>query len=325
MARFSRIVIVTKRTHLQDLLERFVTEAQARFYLEHMGLSFSDYEDAHTAYAGAMDAVVAALPSTPRHVIVDRALLPMFAFEERDLVVTLGGNGLVVNVAKYLDGQPLVAVNPDPRRHEAILVPFRVDGFRSQIRSIVEGRMEIRPVTMAEARLNDGQILLAFNDLFVGRRDHASARYRIEVDGRAEEQSSSGVIISTGAGSTGWLKSIVDGALRIVRICCPEAKGLPAAINTRFDWSADWLRFAVREPFTSSRTGAGIIFGVVGSGEAIRIISRMPEGGVIFSDGVFDDAIAFNSGAIVEIRVSARKASLVSPQANTATIRVEAH
>jgi len=313
MGRFSRIVVVTKRTHLQELLDRFVTEAQARFYLEHMGLSFSEYEEAHQAYLAALDELTNALPSSPRHIVVDRSHLPTFAFQERDLILTLGGNGLVVNVAKYLDGQPIMAVNPDPRRHDMVLVPFRISDVEHRLAQILQGRFEARRVTMAEARMNDGQRLLAFNDLFVGRRDHASARYRIELDGRSEEHSSSGVIVSTGAGSTGWLKSIVTGALGVVREVCPEVKGLPDLVNCRFEWSAEWLRFAVREPFTSSRTQAGIVYGTIGKGHRLRLISRMPEGGVLFSDGILEDSIAFNSGAIVEIGVSDRRAILVVP------------
>ncbi len=311
MRRFDRIVVVTKRTQLHDLLERFVTEAQARFYIEHMGLSFTDYEEAHASYLAALDALMAVLPATPRRIIADRTLLPMFSFEERDLVVSLGGNGLVVNVAKYLDGQPIVGVSPDPKRHDSILLPFRVDDLKQRLPSILEGHMMLRPVTMAEACLNDGQRLLAFNDLFVGRRDHASARYGIEFQGRREEQSSSGIIVSTGAGSTGWLKSVVAGSLEVVRSTCQGVKGLPETLSTRFDWSADWLRFAVREPFTSSKTGAGIVFGTIEDGGRLRVISRMPEGGVIFSDGIFDDAVAFNSGAIAEIGTATRKANLI--------------
>ncbi len=67
-----------------------------------------------------------------------------------------------------------------------------------------------RSVTMAEAVLNDGQRLLAFNDFFVGRRSHVSARYNLRWRGKAEPQSSSGVLVATGAGSTGWLSSVFN-------------------------------------------------------------------------------------------------------------------
>ena len=65
---------------------------------------------------------------------------------------------------------------------------------------------------MAQATLSDGQTLLAFNDLFIGRRSHASAFYTIEHAGQREVHSSSGVIVSTGAGSTGWLSSCYNMA-----------------------------------------------------------------------------------------------------------------
>ena len=69
---------------------------------------------------------------------------------------------------------------------------------------------------MAQAILNDGQALLALNDLFIGQRTHTSARYTIHYDNREEDQSSSGVIVSTGAGSTGWYRSIVTGGVGLV-------------------------------------------------------------------------------------------------------------
>lgn len=313
MARFSRIVVVTKRTQMQELLDRFVTEGQARFYLEHMGLSFSEYAEAHSRYESAMKFLEGVLPTSPRHVVIDRSFLPTFAFEDRDLVVTLGGNGLVVNAAKYVDVQPILAVNPDPARYEAILVPFRLSDVRARTEQVLRGSFQVRSVSMAQARLNDGQIVLGFNDLFIGQRGHASARYRIEFRGKAEDQSSSGIIVSTGAGSTGWIQSVLAGSLGVVRATCAKAQGLPKEMDARFDWGSDFLRFAVREPFPSMKSQTGIVFGTVERDEPLRVISRMPEGGVIFSDGIESDATGFTSGSIVEIRVADRKANLVVP------------
>src|SRR6478752_7184249 len=73
---------------------------------------------------------------------------------------------------------------------------------------VLTGHAAFRQVTLAEARLSDGQRLLAFNDLFLGAASHVSARYRLDAGSGFESQSSSGVIVSTGAGSTGWLSSI---------------------------------------------------------------------------------------------------------------------
>lgn len=127
-----------------------------------------------------------------------------------------------------------------------------------------------------------------------------------------EDQSSSGIIVSTGAGSSAWFKSVVTGALGVVRCAVAGAGALPAAFDTRFEWSSDFLRFAVREPFPSRSSEAGIVFGTVTARAPLRVESHMPDGGVIFSDGVASDAVAFNSGAVAEVAVAPRKAVLVS-------------
>ena len=61
---------------------------------------------------------------------------------------------------------------------------------------------------MAAARLDDGQELLALNEVFVGHASHQSARYTLALGERAERQSSSGLIVATGTGATGWAASI---------------------------------------------------------------------------------------------------------------------
>src|SRR6185436_2894538 len=78
----------------------------------------------------------------------------------------------------------------------------------ARLAQVLSGKARLRSITLAAAQLNEGQRLVAFNDLFIGARAHVSARYRIRFGERAEPQSSSGVIVSTGAGSTGWLSSV---------------------------------------------------------------------------------------------------------------------
>src|SRR5213078_2433217 len=91
---------------------------------------------------------------------VDRDFLPNFLFGPRDVVVTVGQDGLVANTAKYAVGLPIVAVNPDPRRIDGILLPFHVAQARAAVRSVLQGNAHYREVTLAEASLDDGQKLL---------------------------------------------------------------------------------------------------------------------------------------------------------------------
>jgi NAD kinase len=310
-----KIVVITQKTLLDELVERFNTRDQARFYIEHAGESFAEYQDAHDTYKRARDCVAAALPQGVRAQFVDRGFLPNFLFGERDLAVTLGRDGLVVNTAKYLRGQPLLAVNPDPARIDGVLIPFRVEEAGRALARAVEDSAPWTRVSMACAQLSDGQRILAVNDLFIGQRTHVSARYRLELAGRQEDQISSGIIVSTGAGSTGWFRSILTGAAEVVE----SYQGGQAVGDTRdryrFGWDADYLYYGVREPFISRVSGAELVFGRVTAGEALRITSYMPQNGVIFSDGVEADRLDFNSGATARVGLADEFLRLVVPGA----------
>lgn len=315
MATSDKIVVVTRTTALEELVRRFNTRDQARFYVEHMGGSFAEYQAAHDAYRAAAAALREAIPRGVRSQWVDRGFLPNFTFGPRDLVVTLGPDGLVVNTAKYLHGHPLLALNPDPSRIDGVLVPFDVGEAAPILPHALEDNLPIRNVTMARAELNDGQTLDAVNDLFIGQKTHVSARYRIRHGRREENQSSSGVIVSTGAGSTGWYRSLLTGAAGIVEPFVGGKRLEKVRDGYRFDWEADHLVFVVREPFVSKVSSAEIVRGMVEARRPLEIASQMPQNGVIFSDGVEEDNLAFNSGAVARIGVADRKLHLVVPTA----------
>ncbi len=306
--KYEKIVLVTRKTRLEGLIDRFNTLAQAKFYIEHSGSDFSVFEREHEKYHQSLSHLRRAIQRMSKVQIIERSYLPNFLFAEEDLVMTIGIDGLVVNTAKYLSGQPLIAVNPDPENIDGILLPFTVSEAISVLGKSLHGEMKISPVSMAEARLNDGQSILAFNDLFIGRHDHVSARYRIQINGRDERHSSSGIIVSTGAGSTGWLSSLfnmANGMLtgfgefesRLERLSLP--------------WDSDQLLFVVREPFISKISGADIVCGKISQETPLLLESAMPEGGVIFSDGVAADYLAFNAGAMATIAVAEQKTNLV--------------
>jgi len=307
-----KIVVITKKTALEELVERFNTRDQARFYLEHMGASFVEYERDHETYQAALETVRRGFPPGARHQFVDRSFLSTFTFGERDLVVTLGPDGLVVNTAKYLTCQSLLALNPDPQRIDGVLVPFFAQGEAGeQMRRALRGDYRLRHISMVCARLNDGQSLYAVNDLFIGQRTHVSARYLLRHRQEEEEQSSSGIIVSTGAGSTGWFRSVLTGASGVVEAFVPEERVATVREQYRFDWEAEYLYFSIREPFPSKRSEARLIFGRVERGEVMEIVSQMPQNGVIFGDGVEEDYLQFNSGAIAAIGLAEKKLNLI--------------
>lgn len=301
-----KVVLVTRRTRLEELIQRFNTRGQTRFYIEHSGGDFGEYEREHDAYHRSLEVTEQALELGLPIQRLDRSLLPTYAFSDRDLVVALGQDGLVANTAKYVGVQPLIGVNPDPTRNDGILLPFAPDGVRAAAAAAVAGRVEVRQVTLAEAVLNDGQRLLAFNDLFLGLRGHASARYRIRLGEQAEEQSSSGVLVSTGAGSTGWMSSVFNMAAGVAAFTGGTAGG-----GVRLDWESPELLFAVREPFASRHSRATLVAGLLQAGGELEVESHMPAGGVVFSDGVEADFLRFESGATARVRAADHRAHLV--------------
>src|SRR6185436_17634828 len=213
----NKIVLVTRPTRLAELVGRFNTVSQARFYVEHQGADFSDYLREDETYHRALTEAQSVLSQMGRVQTVDRGFLPNFVFGPDDSVVTLGQDGLVANTLKYLNGQPVVGVNPDPERWDGRLLTFRVSDLSKVMPEVVLRTRPTKSVTMAKAALNNGQTLYGVNDLFVGPKTHCSARYLIRSDEASETQSSSGVIVSTGLGSTGWLKSLLTGAAAITQ------------------------------------------------------------------------------------------------------------
>jgi len=306
----NKIVLIVRRTRLDDLITRFNTEDQARFYIEHLDADFSDYQSEDHTYKNAVSDAQKILARHGRVHVVDRAFVPNFIFGPKDIVVTLGQDGLVANVLKYLDGHLLVGVNPDPGRWEGVLLPFNVPDLDLIMPEIFAEKRSVSDVTMAQAELNTGETLCGVNDLFIGPRTHTSARYTIRLGEYSESHSSSGIIISTGLGSTGWLRSILAGATGIAGALTRR----PLKIDEKraFAWDSDYLYFSVREPWPSKTSKAEIIFGKVTTTKPLVLVSQMPENGVIFSDGIESDFLQFNSGTEARITVAEKKGRLVT-------------
>lgn len=305
----NKIILITRKTRLDELIVRFNTEGQARFYIEHLGSDFSDYQAENTVYKTAVQEAQKILSRLGRVQVVDRSFVPNFIFGKQDTVVVLGQDGLVANVLKYLDRQPVIGVNPDPDRWEGVLLPFVLADLSGVIPDVFNGKRQLRHITMAKATLSTGQVIYGVNDLFVGPKTHTSARYSIRIGDKMENHSSSGIIVSTGLGSTGWLRSIVAGATGIASHV--TGRQIEARQKSSFSWDSNYLYFSVREPWPSKTSSADLAFGKITPREPLQLVSAMPENGVIFSDGIEADYLEFNSGVHATLTVADKKGCLV--------------
>jgi len=306
----NKLVMVVRRTRLDGLISKFNTEEQARFYVEHLGQDFSDYQIEDKTYKDSIRHAESILGKHGRLQVIERSYLTNFIFGPSDTVIALGQDGLVANILKYLDSQLLIGVNPDPSRWEGVLLPFTVPDLNLLIPEVFNNKRAISAVTMAQATLSNGETLFGVNDIFIGPRSHTSARYRISSGGHSVNHSSSGIIVSTGLGSTGWLRSILAGATGIVSSMSQS----PLELNDTapLDWDTDQLQFSVREPWPSTTSSAELTFGKVTKDNPLVLVSHMPENGVIFSDGMESDYLQFNSGTTATISLANKQGRLVT-------------
>src|SRR5690348_4666880 len=201
-----RVVIVHRRTELDELTAQHGTRGQVAFYLATRGRDLAELEERDLAVRAALETVAAAIPMDWRRGSVERGDLDRFLFEPDDRVVVVGQDGLVANAAKYLDGQLVIGVDPEPTRNPGVLVRHRPEVVAELFKRGNEVTVEHR--TMVEARTDDGQVLVALNEIFLGHPSHQTARYALqEPDAEVERQASSGLIVATGTGATGWCRS----------------------------------------------------------------------------------------------------------------------
>ena len=288
-----RVVVVSRRSELDELMARHGTRAAADFYLRQRGQDLAEVTSRHALTESALATVGAAIPADWRRGHLERGDLSRFLFGPEDIVVAVGQDGLVANVAKYLDGQPVIGVDPEPGRNAGVLVRHAPAAVRGLLRSSLAAT-EAR--TMVQASLDDGQELLGLNEVYIGHATHQSSRYVLGLpSGERERQSSSGIVVSTGTGATGWCSSIArERAFRAA---------LPAADAAALCWF-------VREAWSSPATGVTLTAGFL-EGDARLEIAGEGERLVVFADGVEGDRLELSWGQRVTVGVAARRLRLV--------------
>ncbi len=291
-----RAVLIHRRTELRELLERHGTRGQAAFFLQTRGRHIEEVEARDQAVQAAIAAVTAAIPADWRRGLVERTDLPRFLFDPDDIIIAVGQDGLVANIARYVDGQVIIGINPEPDRNPGVLVPHPPDAAAALLAATYHPGNHAEQRTMVEAITDDGQQLTALNEIFVGQPSHQTARYTLALpDGHAEQQASSGLIISTGTGATGWCRS--------AWLERRSSLALPAPTERRLTWF-------VREAWPSPATGTSLTEGDLAGGQSLTITSGSDQL-VLFGDGIEADAAPLTWGQTASIHLASRTLRLL--------------
>lgn len=291
-----RVVQVHRRTEYEEMVMRHGTRQQATFFLEQRGRNLGELAERHALVQRAREMVAASVPTDWRRTEIERSDLHHFRFAPEDVVVVIGQDGLVANAAKYLTGQAVIGINPEPSRNPGVLVPHPPEAAPALLASAAsaDGVRERR--TMVAATTDDGQELLALNEVYFGHRSHQSARYRVELaDGSSERHSSSGVLVGTGSGATGWLRSAWQERRSALPLPAPESPDLC------------WF---VREAWPSIATGTELTEGLLRVDTVLTLRSESDEL-VCFGDGMEGDAIRVGWGQSMTISAARQTLDLV--------------
>lgn len=297
MALPPRVVVVQRRTEYEELVARHSTRQQVGFFLAQRDRTLDEVQQRHAAQQEAAQQVFAAIPLDWRRGEVERDDLSRFVFGPEDVIVAVGQDGLVANVAKYLTGQIVVGINPEPERNPGVLVRHAPGAVDALLPRAVEPTADtvIQSRVMVSATLDDGQTLSALNEVYIGHRSHQSARYLLRTPkGATERHSSSGVLVGTGTGATGWCRSAW------------QERRSPVELPTPDQASLCWF---VREAWPSPATGTKHTQGLVRDSQTLAITAESDL--VIFGDGIEGDALSLTWGQTARIGVAATRLRLL--------------
>jgi hypothetical protein len=293
-----RAVLVHRTTEYEELVARHGTHGQAAFFLSSRGRDIEEIAERHRRTRRALAEVTAAIPLTWRQTRVERGDLDRFLFAPEDVVVVVGQDGLVANVAKYLTGQPVVGIDADPGRNPGVLVRHPP---ADAAKLLAAAGSQTEELTMVEAVADDTQRIVALNEIYLGAAGHQTARYRLGLEddgGAVEAQASSGVLVGTGTGATGWIRSVWQERGGAV-----GALSLPRPTDTRLLWF-------VREAWPSPVTGTSLVAGELAGSARLRITVES-ERLIAFGDGMEGDALQLTWGQSVRVGVAEASLRLV--------------
>lgn len=203
------------------------------------------------------------------------------ALERASFVVSVGGDGTLLTASHFVRTGTLLGVNSAPRDSVGYLALARRATIPKTLAAIAAG--ELRPVPVTRLAVSvDGAALPepVLNDvLFAHQHPAATSRYLVRLGRRSETHRSSGLWVSTAAGSTAGIRSS-GGSIMPLR--------------------SQRLQFRARELYRRKGVDFRLASGFLAPGTELVVESQM-EAGWLYVDGS-RVSYRFPFGARAEIR-----------------------
>ncbi|MBI2451883.1 NAD(+)/NADH kinase [Candidatus Pacearchaeota archaeon] len=174
-----------------------------------------------------------------------------------DIVISVGGDGTALSAAHYLFDGPILIVNSSPKKSVGALSTINIDEIDEKLNQIKKGNYKIEKLERIKIYLNN-KILepMALNEVFIANeKAYLISKYKLKIKTKIkikeEKQFSSGLIFSTGTGSTAWFKS---------------AGRKPFSPQSRF------IKMFVREPYFGKLHGFSILNHAMKENESVEVI-----------------------------------------------------
>jgi len=169
------------------------------------------------------------------------------------LVISVGGDGTLLDAAHHVRTRPMLGINSDPNNSVGHLCAGVAAEVERLLSPILEGRVSPSVRRRMRVHVDDREISTpVLNDVLISHPNPAgTSRYTLRLDGRVERQRSGGLWVSTATGSTG-------AAL--------------AAGGERMDPQAAQLQYVVREAMAPKQgCSRDMVHGYVADGATLSV------------------------------------------------------
>lgn len=219
-----------------------------------------------------------------KYVVANRDRLTKAQFQNKGLIIAVGGDGTFLRAAQFVNNQLMLGVNADVKNKEGFFMKSDKRDFEIKLNKIMHNNFKIKKLMRLEAYINNKKIeTFALNEFFAGpKKSYHAAKYLIEVNGKKERQKSSGVLITTPIGSYAWAKS---------------------CSNKILDLNSKNYQFVVREPYEGKVfKNYKLKYGILNKNQKISIISEMLDG-ILIADSVGRE-YSFKNGSKAIVKLS---------------------